>query len=199
MFWIGLTGSMGSGKSTVAKVLRDMGFAVVDADQVVHDLMKPASPLVEEIISTFGPSVAGPAGAVDRSALGRLVFNNSKLLRQLEGMIHPKVRDEVARLRTELAKQGHKAAFYDVPLLFEKDMEPLFDFILVVSAPEEVRRARIKTRNNISDDEISRRFEAQLSPEHKERKASAVIRNDGSLADLPAEVQRALDKIGVRL
>lgn len=198
MIWIGLTGSMGSGKSTAAKVLREMGFPVLDADQVVHDLMKPGGPLASEIISTFGQTVDA-GGTVNRSALGRLVFGDAKKLAQLEALIHPKVRDKVAALRSALAKTGEPVAFYDVPLLFEKKMEPQFDFILVVTATESARRERLKTRSSISDDEISARFKSHVSPEIKEGKASAVIRNDGDPAALKEEVKRALNKLQIRL
>jgi dephospho-CoA kinase len=189
---------MGSGKSTVAKVLRELGFSVLDADQLVHDLMAPGTPLAREIISTFGGGVAAAEGAVNRAALGRLVFQDKKKLAQLEGLTHPKVREQVARLRAEMQKQGAPAAFYDVPLLFEKNLEPQFDFVLVVSAPENLRRERLKARSKLSDAEISERFATQLSPELKDSKASAVIRNDGDLENLTAEVKRALAKIGVK-
>lgn len=197
MLWIGLTGSMGSGKSTVAKVLREMGFAVIDADQVVHDLMKPGTPLTLELIATFGPSVAGEGGAIDRPALGRVVFADRTKLIQLERMIHPKVREEVARRRAEFAAAGEPCAFYDVPLLYEQNMEAQFDFVLVVSAPEDVRRERLKLRSKISDAEITARFKSQLPQENKDARASAVIMNSGAVGELAGEVRRALEKIGV--
>jgi dephospho-CoA kinase len=189
---------MGSGKSTTAKVLRELGFQVVDADKIVRDLTAPGTPLAREILSTFGPAVVARGGGVDRGKLGRMVFQDKSKLAALEGLVHPKVREEVSRIRGELEKAGEPAAFYDVPLLFEKNMESQFDFILVVSASEDVRRARLMERMQISAAEITARFQNQIPPEVKEARASAVIRNDGGHAELVAEVRRALAKIGLK-
>ena len=197
MLWIGLTGAMGSGKSTVAKVLREKGFPVLDADQVVHDLLKPGYVLAGDLISTFGQSVRDPQGNLNRHALGKLVFTNKTKLDQLEALLHPKVREEVARLKANLLKNGTPAAFYDVPLLFEKNMETQFDFILVVSADDVVRRERIQRRMNLSLEDILAREQKHVSPEIKARKASAVIVNDSSMEKLEREIDSALNKIGV--
>ncbi len=198
MLWIGLTGAMGSGKSTVAKVLREKGFPVLDADQVVHDLLKPGGDVAKDLISTFGQSVRGADGNLDRRALGKLVFTDPTKLDQLEAFLHPKVREEVARLKAILVKNGTSAAFYDVPLLFEKNMESQFDFILVVSADDVVRRERIQRRMNLSLEDILAREQKHVSPEIKSRKASAVIVNDSSMENLAREIDAALKKIGVK-
>ena len=199
MLWIGITGPMGSGKSTVAHTLRQMGFEVLDADEVARKILGPGTPGEAEVLSTFGQHLQDKHGRLDRRALGRLVFNDRVKLEKLETIIHPRVRDEVARLRGALAARGVVAAFYDVPLLFEKNMQDQFDSVLVVTADRALRDARVATRSQLSAQEIAERNARQLPPEIKEAKASAVIRNNGTLTDLQSEIARALAKIGVRL
>ncbi len=199
MLWIGLTGSMGSGKSTAAKVLRELGFPVLDADQIVHELIAPNGPAEKEVIEAFGEPVKGPDGHVDRRALGRIAFATSENLARLEEILHPKVRTEVAKRKSQLWAQGAEAVFYDVPLLFEKKMEDQFDYILVVSAAPEIRRARIKARTNLSDSEIDARLSWQIAPEIKEAKATAVIPNNSDEAALKNEILAVLKRLNIKL
>ena len=195
MLWIGLTGGMGSGKSTAAKVLTQLGFPVLDADRIVHGLLTPGGTAEAEVIQTFGRSVCDASGRLDRRALGRAVFDDPEKLDRLEKILHPKVRAEVARRRQDLEKSGHAAAFYDVPLLFEKNMEDQFDAVLVVSAREDLRLARVRQRSGLSDDEIKSRFNRQLPVAEKEKRASAVIDNNGSEDDLKAALIKALRQL----
>ena len=199
MLWVGITGPMGSGKSTVAHSLRQMGFDVLDADEVARKILGPGTPGEAEVFQTFGQHLQNKHGRLDRRALGRLVFNDKDKLLKLEGIIHPRVREEVARLRSALAARGVAAAFYDVPLLFEKNMQDQFDHVLVVTASRAIRDARVATRSQLSAEEIEERNARQLPPELKEAKASAVIRNDGSLIELRNAIVAALQKIGVPL
>lgn len=199
MLWIGLTGAMGSGKSTVASLLKSRGYPVLDADQVVHELLRPGQPAAAKIFSTFGGELRAPEGGVDRPKLGRLVFNNPEKLKILEGLLHPLVRAEVARLRSGLEKSGAAAAFYDVPLLFEKKMESQFDFILVVDTEESLRRERLKRRSRLSDGDIDNRFRNQMDPALKAARASWVIKNNGDAKALEAAVDEALKKLKVPL
>ncbi len=199
MLWIGLTGSMGSGKSTAAKVLRSLGFPVLDADQIVHELLAPGTPVEKEIIQTFGPAVQGADGNLDRRALGQLVFSNSDHLAKLESLLHPKVRGEVAKRKSQLWAQGVACAFYDVPLLFEKKMEDQFDYIVVVSADPDLRRARIKARMRLTDAEIDARMTWQIPPQIKEAAATAVILNNADEENLKAEILAMLKRLNVAL
>ncbi len=188
---------MGSGKSTVADQLRQIGFEVLDADAFARDILRPGSLGEAEVLRSFGQGLVGKDGRLDRAALGRLVFADSTKLQQLEKLIHPLVRAAVAARRAELEAAGHSAAFYDVPLLFEKNMAALFDHVLVVNAPEAVRNARVKARSKLSDEEILLRNSRHLSAAQKEAMASAVIVNSGSLAELRLEILRALKQIRV--
>lgn len=197
MLWIGITGAMGSGKSTAAKVLMQMGFPVLDADRVVHGLLTPGGVVEAQVIQTFGQSVCASDGHLDRRALGRVVFEDAKKLDQLEKILHPKVRTEVARRRLELEKSGFSAAFYDVPLLFEKNMEDQFDAVLVISATEKLRRERVRARTGLSDAELEARFQRQLPLAEKEKRASAVVDNNGSEKDLEAHLRKVLEQLEI--
>ncbi|MGE0529263.1 MAG: dephospho-CoA kinase [Bdellovibrionales bacterium] len=199
MLWVGVTGSMGSGKSTVADLLRQRGYPVLDADAVAREVIAPGTPGEAAVFRTFGESVRNLDGTLDRRALGRIVFSDPDRLSQLERLIHPFVRQEIATARRRLEAQGYTAAFYDVPLLFEKKMENQFDHIIVVSAAPEVRRKRLKARSGLTDEEITTRWSQQMSPEEKESRASVVIRNEAGLNDLEKDLTGALAALGVPL
>jgi dephospho-CoA kinase len=197
MLWIGITGPMGSGKSTVGHLLRQKGFEVLDADQIATKVLSPGSAGEAEVLRTFGEQLKGANGSLDRRALGRLVFSDPHKLATLERLIHPRVQGEVANERARLRKLGHAAAFYDVPLLFEKDMQAQFDYVVVVSANPTLRGERLKTRSQLSEAEIAERNSRHLSPAVKEAKASVVIPNEGTLADLENAVDAALRKLKI--
>ncbi len=197
--WVGITGPMGSGKSTVAHLLRQMGLAVLDADQVATKVLSPGSPGEAEVLKTFGQQLKDRQGHLNRRALGRLVFADPKKLETLEKIIHPRVRDEITEQREALAKLGRVAAFYDVPLLFEKKMRDQFDHVLVVSTDEALRNARVKTRSQLTDQEIEERTKFHIPSAIKEASASFVIKNSGDLEGLRGEILRALAHLKIPL
>ena len=197
MLWIGITGPMGSGKSTVAKILRERGYDVIDADQVVGQVLGPGGAAERQIIAAFGPAVARAEGGLDRRRLAAEVFGKPDKLKQLEAIIHPRVRDRVAEARTELRDAGRTVAFYDVPLLFEKNMAAQFDHVLVTSSAPPIRLARAMARTGLTAAEIEARWANQMSAEEKEARATAVIRNDGDEVDLARAVDQALARLGV--
>lgn len=188
---------MGSGKSTVAHLLRHLGFEVLDADLMARKVLSPGSPGEQEVFKTFGEHLRDRQGNLDRRALGRMVFADPVKLEALERIIHPRIRDEIAETRKRLAGHGHKAAFYDVPLLFEKKMQDQFDHILVVSAGKGLRHQRVKTRSQLTDEEIIARTKHHIPTEQKEAAASAIVRNDGSLEDLHVNLLKALSTLGI--
>ena len=183
---------MGSGKSTVANMLRGMGYDVLDADEIVHQLLGTRGPGEKEIYRTFGEDLRGSDGKLDRRALGRMVFGNSERLAQLEAILHPLVRQLVSEEKARLAGEGKPLAFYDVPLLFEKKMEKDFDHVLVVTAPEDQRRRRLATRSQMSDEDFVNRSKHHMLPEEKAKRASYVVVNDSTLKNLEAGVLCAL-------
>lgn len=193
---------MGSGKSTVSACLRELGFIVLDADEIVRSVLSPGGPAESDVLAAFGqePGVRdGLTGHLDRRALGRAVFSKPEKLDQLERLIHPQVRAEVARLKSEMASQGVQTSFYDVPLLFEKQMEKDFESVIVVSAPQATRLSRLVSRTGMTEPEIEERFSRQLPPEIKEARATCVIRNDGDLAGLRLRLLATLDHLKIKL
>lgn len=188
---------MGSGKSAVAKLLRKMGYAVLDADEVVHRTLSPGGAAELQVLQTFGQKLRGADGHLDRRALGRAVFGNPEKLKQLEDILHPIVRQEVANQKRVLFAQGRRTVFYDVPLLYEKKMQDQFDHVIVVMAPEETRRQRLKARSGMTDAEFDERSKHHINPEQKQDLASQVIYNLGDLDDLKAEIKSVLKELRI--
>ena len=195
MKWVGLTGGIATGKSTVAELLRQRSVPVIDADQIVHDLMTVNSPTFQKIVQHFGRGVLSADGSIDRRALGRKVFADKTQLEALENIVHPAVKTECRRRRDELAQQKHQFAVYDVPLLFEKNMLPEFDSVICVTANETTQRARLKMRNNLTDQEIDQRLKVQLPMQQKERQSTWVIRNEDTREQLAQQVDEVLRKL----
>ncbi|MBX2987483.1 MAG: dephospho-CoA kinase [Bdellovibrionaceae bacterium] len=194
MKWIGLTGGLASGKSTVAGMLRTKGWPVIDADDIARRVVAPGTPGQTAVLREFGADLRGPDGELDRRELGRRVFGDGLKLSRLESLIHPLVQAEVASRRRLLSTQGFRMAFYDVPLLFEKKLEG-FDAVVVVSATPDLQRSRMKSRNAWDDAEIDRRLASQLPLLEKESLAHFVLRNDGDLAHLERQVDELILKL----
>lgn len=194
MKWIGLTGGLGSGKSTVASFLRVKGWPVIDADQIAHQVLAPGSAGLTKVLEHFGKDLLLPNGELDRRALGMRVFGHPERLLELERIVHPLVQDEVSRQRQALQQAGFQKAFYDVPLLFEKNLEG-FDSVVVVTSSPTVIHGRLKSRNAWSDEEISKRIASQIPLTEKEKRADHVIRNDGGLGELEDAVDRLLARL----
>lgn len=192
MKWYGITGGIASGKSTVSQKLRNLGFKVVDADQLARDVVVKGSPGLQSVVERFGADVLGSTGELDRKKLGAKVFGKPQDLLDLENILHPLIKQETAKQREALAKAGEAFAFYDVPLLFEKKMEPLFDGIVVVSASEADQIQRMKSRDGLSNAEISQRLSSQIPLNEKVKKAHFVIHNDGDISKLDAQVKELI-------
>lgn len=192
MKWIGLTGGMGTGKSTVASMIQTLGYNVLNADKNAHEALKKTSPIFPQIIKLFGDKILGPDGEIDRKKLGSIVFADKFLLGKLESITHPHIQNETQKERERLAANGTEMAFYDVPLLFEKKLEKKFDKIVVVTCKKDLQIQRAMDRTKLPLDEIRKRLANQISAEEKAKRAHYVIRNDGSLEELRMKVQDLL-------
>lgn len=190
---LGLTGGIATGKSLVAGIFRDLGAAVVDADELAHQVTAPGEPALEEIRQAFGTGVFTSEGRLDRRALGRLVFANAGLRRTLERIVHPRVRrlleEAVARLKATEAP----LIVLEIPLLFETG-EPLLrviDRVVVVTAPETVQLQRLQVRNGLTEAEARARMAAQMPLALKVERADYVVENGGT----PEETRRQVEQI----
>jgi dephospho-CoA kinase len=171
MVVLGLTGSIGMGKSTAAAMLRRLGLAVHDADAAVHRLRNGAA--VAKVAAAF-PGTAGPGG-IDRAALGRRVFGDAAALRRLESILHPMVRAETARFLRRMAARRARLVVLDIPLLFESGGEGRCDAIAVVSAPAFLQRARVLGRPGMSEARLAAILAQQMPDGEKRRRADFVV------------------------
>ena len=185
MKWIGITGSIACGKTSVANILKGQAVPIVDADKIAHQALKAEQ---QKIVQYFGSDILGEDGRIHRGKLGQRVFANPKLRQTLESIVHPFVKSKVAEKKRLLESAGHNWAVYDVPLLFENKMMDEFDKILVVYASEQLRFERLMERNNLNEEDAKKRMEAQISLEKKKDMADDVIENEGDLEELKKKV-----------
>jgi dephospho-CoA kinase len=189
---IGLTGGIASGKSTVAKILTDLGFEVQSADQIARQVVEPGLPAYQRIIAEFGPAIRLAGGRLDREQLAQLVFGDAVLRQKLEQIIHPEV---IARIKTVITVRqatGQPFLFVEVPLLFETGLEKMFDLVWVVNLTEANQLQRLLGRDQLSAVAARRRMAAQLSLAEKAARADWVIENNGDLAELQEQVRKAV-------
>ncbi len=185
MKWIGLTGGIASGKTTVGNMFREHGVPVIDADRLAHLALTKNK---DKITKYFGNDVLDGNGEVDRRKLGEKVFGNSKQLKWLEGLIHPFVQAKVAEKKRLFEVAGETIAIYDVPLLFENQLQKDFDEVLLVYAPEELSKQRLMARNGLSENQAKARLQTQMPIEQKKTLADVVIVNDGDRDQLRQQV-----------
>jgi len=192
---IGLTGGIATGKSTVAKMLTNRGYEVIDADEIVHKLQAKKSPLLKEISKAFGSTVLNENGSLNREKLGQMIFNDEKKRSLLDSIVHPAVRAEFER-KIQLVQSD--ILFLDVPLLFESGFDDLADVTLVINASVEVQLERLMLRNGLSHQEARARIDAQMPMSQKVKLADFVIDNDGDLAELEVCVEKFLGEIKLK-
>ena len=190
MLWIGITGSIGTGKSTFSELLRKKGFFVLDADVLAKKNLEKTSPAYSKIVAEFGTKILNSEGDIEKNILAQIVFSDKKKLEKLEAITHPEIRIAVEKEKDEHRKNDQRYLFYDVPLLFEKNMDKSFDLIVMVTCSPENQLKRIKARNNWSDEEIKKRLASQLPLSNKESRAHVLINNDGDVVQLEIEVDK---------
>lgn len=192
MKWVGLSGGLASGKSTVANILRRKGYTVIDADQMAREVLQKGTSGLQKVIDCFGLELLDANGELNRNKMAQVVFSSPEQLNKLEMIVHPLVQEKVRNIRKKLEERSEKIAFYDVPLLFEKNLESQFDTTVLVYCNESLQKSRMKSRNNWSDSEIEARLKSQLPMSEKLKRAGFVINNEGSLDELEAQVENVL-------
>lgn len=194
-YLIGLTGNIASGKSVVLNELRRLGAATLDADAVVHQLLRPGTAVQEAVVAAFGPAVLAADGAIDRRALGAIVFADPAALARLEALVHPAV---LAYTREWLAGVAAPVAVVDAIKLFEAGIADWCDEVWVVTCPAEERARRLVAHRGMAEEEAWQRIRAQPPEEEKAARADVVIDNSGHLSRTLAQVRAAWRRVRIR-
>ncbi len=192
---IGLTGGIGTGKSSVAAILRDMGVTVIDADEATRAVQAPGTPGLRALVAEFGEAILRPDGSLDRERLAGIAFADDAARRRLNGIVHPLVRHWMAERQAEAEERGERFAVLDIPLLFEARDASAFPAVVLVYAPEEVQVRRLVEQRGMSEEQARARIDAQMPIEEKRSRTPYVIVNTGSLEDLRAQVERVWSEV----
>lgn len=187
---IGLTGNIGTGKSTVAWMFEELGVPVLDSDEIAHSTISPKSVAWKAIYERYGSSVISKDDIIDRKALANIVFREPAERKYLESVIHPHVKDAIEHKVAKLAKEGHQFVIVEVPLLFEAGWENDFDAVIVVSCNESQEIERCIEKFGFDREEVLLRLRAQYPIARKIKSAQAVIANDGALDETRVQVKR---------
>lgn len=191
MLTIGLTGGIGSGKSTVAKMLAEMGAPVLDADKVGHSIYAPGGPAYDGVLAAFGREILAPDGTVDRKKLGPVVFADPAALKRLNAIVHPKMFQRMGEMVREMRERGERMPIViEAAILIEANWQPLFDEIWLVTASRERVIERIKRDRGMAPEQTEARIKAQLSDEERSRHATLVIENNGTVEELREQVAK---------
>ena len=189
MLLVGLTGGIGSGKTTVARMLEARGAVVFDADLLARDAIAVGTPGRERVLERFGPNVLAPGGDIDRDALAAVVFADPAARRDLEAIVHPEVRRLFAE-GAEAYEDSDAVVVFSAPLLVETGMHTAFEVLVVVSAPTETQVDRLLRGRGMSESAIRQRIDAQLPLEEKAAVADVLIDNEGTLEELEGQIDR---------
>lgn len=192
---VGLTGGIASGKSTVAGILRRLGAAVIDADELSRQVVQPGQTAWQEIVEAFGPGTLQDDQSLDRKKLRKIVFNNPQARKKLEAIIHPKVRALAEEKIRELASAGASIIVYEVPLLFEGQLHQWLRPVILVATDVKTQKKRIQDRDRVTDIEAQRHIDAQMSLEEKRKLADYIIENNGTLEELEQQVKSVVESI----
>jgi len=194
---IGITGGLGTGKSKVIEILEKLGSPVLSSDEIVHEEMKKGRKIYQMVVKNFGEGILTENGEINRSKLAEIIFNDKEKKEKLEGLIHPRVREEINNFfsRQLGEKKPPKSAFVEVPLLFEVGWEDLFDQVWVIWAPKDIVIKRLVKNGRFSPEDIEARLKSQMPLGEKVKKADKVIENKGSLWDLEKKVRERWKKL----
>jgi len=198
MIVLGVTGSIGMGKSTVSNMFREMGIPVHDADAAVHQLLAAGGKGVAPVAAAFPAALTQDENGrdiIDRAALGKIVFADPALKKKLEDILHPMVRDDSESFRDEMEKAGHKIVIFDIPLLFETGGEKRVDAVLCVSAAAGVQKQRVMARPGMTEERFSHVLSQQMPDAEKRARADYVVTTDNGFEDTRAQLKAVLEKL----
>ncbi len=187
MLLVGLTGGIGSGKSTVARMLEERGAVVFDADALAREAVEPGTPGHDAVVERFGANVLAPGGELDREALASIVFADPAARRDLEAIVHPEVRRLLAE-GCEAYQGSDRIVVFSAPLLVETGMHTAFEVLVVVSAPVQTQIERLLRDRAMSEEQVRARIAAQAPLEEKAAVADVIVDNDGTLEELRGQV-----------
>lgn len=190
----GLTGGIATGKTTVAKLLRDLGVAVICADSWAHVITEKGKPVAKKIIRTFGKEIVLENGEIDRAKLGNIVFVKTKARKILESLVHPEVKKQMLAEAKGFKKAGHTVIVLDVPLLFETGWDSICDQVICVYATQTQQIERMRSRNGIPAHQARLRLKAQMPMQEKCKRADIVLKNTKDVAHLKKQIQNLLQK-----
>jgi len=195
MLRLGITGGIASGKSVVARMLRDLGFQVIDADTLSHQLMEPGQPAFNEIVTVFGTGILGATGNIDRAKLGAVVFADPAKLAQLNAILHPRVETEIAQRFAQFERDGVRdAAFVEAALLVEAGYQKHLSGLLVAWCAPDQQLERLRARG-LNENEARKRITSQMSVAQKLTYATEKIDCSGTLAETQAQVEKLAAKL----
>lgn len=196
MLRIGVTGGIGSGKSTVASMFADLGAVVIDADAISREIVEPGQPALGALVAEFGPRILREDGSLDRGELASLAFAEPEGTRRLNAIMHPLIRSEAAAQVARAQDEGASVVVYDMPLLVETGQQDLVDVVVVVDVPEEMQVHRAAPR--FSEADVRRRIAAQATREERAAVADYLIDNSGNMDSTRDQVQRVWSAAGSR-
>ena len=192
---VAITGMLGSGKSTVTRILAEKKFPVIDCDKLAHTVTEYGSQGFERVVNLFGSEILKPDGTLNRAMILAKILRDQEAHKALEKIVHPLVLEALDTSLMQLAAGGEKTAIVEVPLLFESGWHRLFDLNCMVTAPESVCIARIMARNRVDEETAHQWLKLQMPTEIKIRMADCLIRNDHTLDDLKREVELLYQKL----
>jgi dephospho-CoA kinase len=192
---LGLTGGIGSGKSTVSQYLAKLGAVIIDADKVGHEVYRPNTETWLELVKTFGNRILAEDNTIDRKKLGAIVFCNPEELERLNTIIHPQITNIIKKRIDDYRRKGISVIVLDAPVLFEANAKSLVDEVWVVIADEATVISRAKARTGLAEEQVRSRIRSQMSNEERIKRAQVVIHNDGTVEELREKVKELWERV----
>lgn len=191
---IGLTGGIASGKSTVSNILKEQGFTIIDADLAARAVVEPGENAYNQVIKSFGTEILLPNQTLNRAKLGSIIFHDEEKRQILNAIVHPAVRKRMDEWKEEALLKGKKTIIYDIPLLFESNLQQLVEKTIVVYVDRDVQLQRLMDRNHLTKSDAEARIQSQMPLSEKVNLADAVINNNDSIAKTKEQVKQLITK-----